>query len=111
MQTTIQANDITENSYIERNRRWFLPLVATFIVVAVPAVLEMFKDIDPSHAANADEIIPKKLVAGIALGGAVLAGLGAQITATTSALIFRRLLAVASAVAVLTYALPMLFGR
>jgi hypothetical protein len=27
MQPTIQANEITEDSYIERNRRWLLPLV------------------------------------------------------------------------------------
>lgn len=111
MQTTFKSPNASEEGYITRNRRWLLPLAATFFALAVPAVMDTFKDIDPSHATDVSEIIPKKFVVGIGLVGGALAGLGAQVTQTTSALIFRHLIAAAGVVALLAYVAPMMFGR
>lgn len=108
---TMQSDPISGQSYIERNHRWLFPLAGTFIVVVVPALLEMFRNIDPTNASKAADFIPKTLIGCLALIGATLAGLGAHVTETTSALIFRRLIVVAGFVAVIRFVSHMLLGH
>lgn len=107
--TTNQGLD--QQGYVQRNSRWLAPLAAAFIVIAIPALLETFKDIDPKATAESGEIMSKHVAAGVALTGLFLAGLGAQFTNTTSALIFKRIVGGVSLAVVLYYVVPLLLGR
>lgn len=78
-------------NYIEGNRRWLMPLVAVFIIVAGPMLLRAFED-------GAQASWPAWVSALACLLGGFVVAFGAAITDTASARVVR-LVGCAAAVA------------